>query len=133
MSQNYWRCYQNGDDWTNQLVAYFELSSVLHLVPSTFFNWYSLFHMLYDKDPILPFQLADKSDILIGNSSEIDPFSECLLQLANGREQVFNQVKENIKKHMHIKVSARTSEMDLEIHLKLETRYLKKKQMLRFS
>ena len=40
---------------------------------------YSLFHMLYDKDPILPFKLADKSDMLIGSSSEIDPAGKCFL------------------------------------------------------
>ena len=51
---------------------------------------YSPFNMLNDKDPILPFQLADKSNILVGNSSEIDPVSECFLQLENSREQVFN-------------------------------------------
>ena len=59
---------------------------------------FSPFWMLYDKDPILPFQLADRSETLEQKGSTLDPVSSCFLQLENGREHVFNKAKQNIMK-----------------------------------
>ena len=59
---------------------------------------FSPFHMLYDKDPILPFQLLDKIGELGENNTDIDPVSTCFHMLENGREKIFDKVKQNIKK-----------------------------------
>ena len=54
--------------------------------------------MLYDKDPILPFQVVDKIDAISERMPELDPVQECFVQLENAREWVFTKATENIKK-----------------------------------
>ena len=54
--------------------------------------------MLYDKDPILLFQVVDKIDAISERMPELDPVQECFVQLENAREWVFTKVTENIKK-----------------------------------
>ena len=58
---------------------------------------FSPFHMLYDKDPILPFQVLDKMCEMGEDNNDIDPVSQCFLMLENGREKIFDKAKENIK------------------------------------
>ena len=47
---------------------------------------FSTFQMLYDKDPIIPFQVVDKIDAISERTPELDPVQECFVQLENARE-----------------------------------------------
>ena len=47
--------------------------------------------MLYDKDPILPFQVVDKIDAISERMPELDPVQECFVQLENTRELGIHQ------------------------------------------
>ena len=70
---------------------------------------YSPFQMLYNKDPILPFEYADQSDnlepesVVLGakSSSDIsdsDPISDILNKMEAQRKQIFQGAEQNIKK-----------------------------------
>ena len=99
----------------------------------------SPYRMVYNKDPILPFEYADRSDNLTHDhdglhkscdniqssesSDDVDTISKLLERLEKQRENTFKSVAKKFCGHRNTKLSGITLEMGLGNHLRSELKF----------
>ena len=131
---------ENDNDWYNVLDSVlFTCHIATHSSAGV-----SPYCMVYNKDPILPFECKDKLDLYSdeyldyeipltapnvctdANSTNINQeFSQTLKAMEKQKQEIFSHAKIKIKKHRSTRPNVTMLEMQ-EFHLRLELKFLKR-------